>query len=71
MSQKKKRIKKVNKLSIKECEALLDKLSKDRESLYYNHILQHYRRLLPDMGSAVELGKLSVEDGKTAKHITK
>lgn len=68
---KKKKIKKINRLSIKECEELLAKLSKNKESLYYNHILQHYRRLLPDMGSAIELGKLSVEDGKTAKHITK
>lgn len=68
---KKKKIKKINRLSIKECEELLAKLSKDRESLYYNHILQHYRRLLPDMRSAVELGKLTIEDGEMAKHITK
>lgn len=66
---KKKSIRKVNKLTIKECEVLLEKLCKDKESLHYNHILQHYRRLLPSMGSAVELSKVSVEEGEKAKHI--
>jgi len=71
VSKKKKNIRKVNKLTLKECEDLLAKLSKDKESHYYNHILEQYRRLMPSMSSAVALGKVSVEEGKTAKHVTK
>ena len=55
MSKKKKNIRKVNKLTLKECEDLLAKLSKDKESHYYNHILEQYRRLMPSMSSAVAL----------------
>lgn len=71
MAKKKKNLKKVNRLTIKECEAILSRLDKDKESQYYNHVLTHYRSLLPNMGSAVTLGRVSVDQGKTAPHITK
>lgn len=54
---KKQKKKKVNHLSIKECEDILSRLKGQDNSLYYQHILQHYRRLLPDMRSAVTLGQ--------------
>lgn len=68
---KKNKNKKVNHLNIKECEDILSKLTKSADSLYYNHVLARYRSLLPDMRSAVELGKISADQGKTAPHITK
>lgn len=71
MAKKRTARKKVNKLSIKDCEDILSRLSKDKDSLYYNHVLSHYRSLLPNMGSAVELGKISIEQGKSALHIIK
>lgn len=55
---KKHKKKKVNHLSIKECEEVLARLKGQDNSLYYQHVLQHYRRLLPDMGSAVTLGQI-------------
>lgn len=71
MSKRKKKLKKVNQLTLQECKNLLTKLSKNKESLYYQHILEHYRRLMPSMGSAVELGKVTVQQGETAKYIKK
>jgi len=71
VAKKKKKLKKVNRLTIKECEAILSRLDRDKESQYYSHVLNHYRSMLPNMGSAAELGKISVEQGKSALHITK
>lgn len=71
MAKKKTARKKINQLSIKECEAIIARLNKDRESLYYNHVLNHYRSLLPDMRSAVELGKITPPAGESAVNITK
>ena len=68
---KKKSIKKVNQLTLQECEVLLKRLDKHKDSAHYMHVLQHYRSLLPAMSSAVALGEISVEQGKTAIHITK
>jgi len=38
--------KKVNKLKIKECEAILANVSKQTDSQYYNHVYKQYSRLL-------------------------
>jgi hypothetical protein len=38
--------KKVNKLKLKECEAILANVNKQTDSLYYNHVFKHYSRLL-------------------------
>lgn len=68
---KKKHIKKVNQLTLQECEVLLQRLYKHKDSAHYMHVLQHYRSLMPAMSSAVALNEISVEQGKTATHITK
>lgn len=62
----KKHGKKVNHLTLKECGEILQKLIKDRESLYYQHVLAQYRKLMPAMSSAVTLGGISVEEGNKA-----
>lgn len=55
-SDKKKHCKKkVNKLGIQECESILKKLDNQRDSLYYNHVLEQYRRLIPSHSNAVIL----------------
>lgn len=38
--------KKVNKLKLKECEAILANANNHTDSLYYNHVFKHYSRLL-------------------------
>lgn len=43
----KKKNKKVNRLKLKECEAILQKLSNQKESHYYQHVLVQYRKLMP------------------------
>jgi len=57
MSQEKKKHckKKVNKLKLHECEEILKKLDNQRDSLYYNHVLEQYRRLIPSHSNAVIL----------------
>lgn len=57
MSQDKKKHckKKVNKLKLSECEDILKKLHNQRDSLYYNHVLEQYRRLIPAYSNAVVL----------------
>jgi len=65
--EKKKKHKKVNRLSIKECEDILNKLKKSSESEYYQHVLLQYRKLLPNMGSAVSLNKTSTISSATFK----
>lgn len=57
MSEIKKK-KKVNQLTIKECEAILEKLVGQNESKYFQHVLEHYRRLLPPHSAAIELAKI-------------
>lgn len=58
MSETKKK-KKVNQLNIKECEAILQKLAGQTECKYYQHVLEHYRSLLPPHSAAIELAKIS------------
>lgn len=65
MTQKKKN-KKVNHLNIKECEEILARLKGQENSLYFQHVLHHYRLLLPNMGSATVLSKVQA-DGATFK----
>lgn len=57
MSQDKKKHckKKVNRLKIHECEEILKKLHNQKDSLYYNHVLEQYRRLIPGHSNAVIL----------------
>lgn len=57
MSEDKKK-KKVNQLSIKECEAILQRLAGQIECKYYQHVLEQYRRLLPPHSAAIELAKI-------------
>ena len=47
--KKKQKNKKVNKLNIEECQNILQNLNHQKDSLYYNHVLNHYRKLLPSM----------------------
>ncbi len=61
---KKQKKKKVNHLNIKECEEILARLKGQENSLYFQHVLHHYRLLLPDMGSAAALSKTQA-DGVT------
>lgn len=53
-----KKNKKVNQLTIKECEAILKRLADQTECKYYQHVLEHYRRLLPPHYVAIELAKV-------------
>jgi hypothetical protein len=53
-----KKKKKVNHLTIKECEAILSRLASQTECKYYQHVLEHYRKLLPPHSAAIELGKM-------------
>lgn len=63
MSDKKNK-KKVNQLSIKECEAIIHRLHNQNENKYYQEVLLQYRKLIPAHRYAVELNK--VEDVKSA-----
>ena len=53
----KKKNKKVNHLKLKECEEILQKLQNQKESRYYNHVLQRYRILMPAHQDAIILSK--------------
>jgi hypothetical protein len=53
-----KKKKKVNQLTIKECEVILQRLAGQVECKYYQHVLEHYRKLLPPHYAAVELNKI-------------
>lgn len=57
MSEIKKK-KKINQLTTKECEAILERLAGQTECKYYQHVLEHYRRLLPPHSAAIELAKI-------------
>lgn len=57
MSEVKKK-KKVNQLTVKECEAILEGLAGQIENKYYQHVLEQYRRLLPPHSAAFELAKI-------------
>lgn len=57
--KKKQKNKKVNKLNIEECQNILQNLKHQKDSLYYNHVLNHYRKLLPSMEFAHALGKIN------------
>jgi len=58
VSESKKK-KKVNHLTIKECEAILARLAGQKECKYYQHVLEYYRKLLPPHSAAIELSKIS------------
>jgi hypothetical protein len=60
-----KKKKKVNQLTIKECEAILTRLAGQSECKYYQHVLNHYRKLLPSHGMAIELAKVDSYDSAT------
>jgi hypothetical protein len=60
-----KKKKKVNQLTIKECEAILKRLAGQTECKYYQHVLQHYRSLLPPHYIAIELTKIPSDNNAT------
>lgn len=60
-----KKKKKVNQLDLKECEAILQKLAGQTESKYYQHVLEHYRKLLPSHRDAIDLNKITSDDKAT------
>ncbi len=64
MSEIKKK-KKVNQLTIKECEAILNRLAGQIECKYYQHVLNHYRKLLPSHGAAIELSNVPSDNNAT------
>ena len=64
MSEIKKK-KKVNQLNIKECETILNRLANQTESKYYQHVLNHYRKLMPSHGMAFELSSIPSDNNAT------
>lgn len=64
MSENKKK-KKVNQLNIKECEAILARLAGQIECKYYQHVLSHYRSLIPSHASAIELSNVPSDNNAT------
>ena len=62
MTEKKK---KVNQLNIKECEAILNRLAGQTECEYYQHVLNHYRKLLPSHSMAIELSNVPSDNNTT------
>lgn len=64
MSEIKKK-KKVNQLTIKECEAILERLAGQTECKYYQHVLEHYKKLLPPFSASIELGKIPSDNNAT------
>lgn len=64
MTENKKK-KKVNQLNIKECETILARLIGQTECKYYQHVLEHYRRLLPPHYVAIDLGKIPSDNNAT------
>lgn len=64
MTENKKK-KKVNQLDIKDCEAVLQRLAGQTECKYYQHVLEHYRKLLPPHYIAIELAKMPSDNNTT------
>jgi len=60
-----KKKKKVNQLTIEECEAILKRLAGQTENKYYQHVLIHYRKLLPSHRDAIDLNKIASDDKAT------
>lgn len=60
----KKKTKKVNQLSIKECESIIHRLYNQTENKYYQEVLLQYRRLIPAHRYAIELNR--IKDTKDA-----
>jgi len=60
-----KKKKKVNQLNIKECESILHRLAGQIECKYYQHVLKHYRRLLPPFSASIDLGKVPSDNNAT------
>lgn len=58
MNETNKRTKKVNQLSLKECEAIISRLYNQNENKYYQDVLLQYRRLIPAHRYAIELNKI-------------
>ena len=65
MSKKKKNIRKVNKLTLKECEDLLAKLSKDKEIIWISGNHDEFLRKY----SPLELGNIKVVDEYTERGV--
>ena len=64
MSEIKKK-KKVNQLTIKECEVILSRLAGQVECKYYQHVLNQYRKLIPSHGMAFELSSVPSDNNAT------
>ncbi len=64
MKENKKK-KKVNQLTVKECEAILARLTGQTECKYYQHVLNHYRKLLPSHAMAIELSNVPSDNNAT------
>lgn len=60
-----KKNKKVNQLNIKECETILHRLAGQTECKYYQHVLEHYRKLIPPHSAAIELSKIPSNNNAT------
>ncbi|NBP03044.1 MAG: hypothetical protein EBU90_23605 [Proteobacteria bacterium] len=58
MSDKNKQKKKVNQLTLKECESIINRLYNQNENKYYQEVLLQYRRLIPAHKYAIELNKI-------------
>ena len=65
----KKKTKKVNQLKLKECEEILVRLAGQTENKYYQHVLNHYRNLIPSHEYAIELGKIKSDDNASLPSI--
>jgi hypothetical protein len=59
----KKKNKKVNHLKLKECEAILERLSNQKESHYYQDVLLQYRKMMPAHRDAMILANTPVVSG--------
>ncbi|NCX96530.1 MAG: hypothetical protein EBX41_09005 [Chitinophagia bacterium] len=60
----KKNKKKVNQLTLKECEEIISRLYNQIENKYYQEVLSQYRKLIPAHKYAIELSK--IKDAKDA-----
>jgi hypothetical protein len=58
-----KKNKKVNQLKLIECEEILKRLQNQKDSLYYIHVLNRYRSLIPSFKDSVTLGKITSLSG--------
>ena len=50
--------KKINQLTLKECESIINRLYNQNENKYYQEVLLQYRRLIPAHRYAIELNRI-------------